>query len=233
MWYDELGYYGCDPRQNWETLPSITSPPTDPDEPISLSDAKGFIKILDGLEADAVQDDQIVAFCRGARRSAEFWQGKDFIRRRLELSMDYWPGVYFGVTAPAGYALAIELRKPLISVESVSYKDSDGVDHTLDSTVDYAFNSKLSVPILFPRPGKCWPQFNPWPSGAITVQCTTGYAPTDSWWHTEGDNVLQGMRYLVHHFYHNRAAFTRGIGNVEEYPFTVTQLFNMGAISRP
>lgn len=221
--WDGYGYLGCNPQVHWNL--SSTSPAQVPDEPLTVADAKAFLRLRDGIEPDDTEDALIGRMCAAARRAAEFIQARDLVMCQREMTARYWPD-YF-----------IELRTPLVSVDLVQKRDSTGTTSDLSAVTDYAVDFKARIPLLFPRPDsngnyQHWPHFKPWPSSAVLIRVTSGMAPNDQWWANEGDHVLQGMRYLVHHFFNNRDAFNRGIGNIEEFPFTVTQLLSFGSIAR-
>ena len=102
------------------SLPSV--------EPVSLSDAKSFLRV----DSDLTDDDTLIALLiSAARRYAESYCGRSFISQGWRLVLDSFPGpslmgVPYGNTfsIPA-HAIQIE-RSPLISVDSVTYVAMDG-----------------------------------------------------------------------------------------------------------
>jgi uncharacterized phiE125 gp8 family phage protein len=204
-----------DPYGSWN--PTVTSPDQSPSEPLTLAQAKAFLRIIDGPTTDTAQDNEISRMISAARRTAEFAQCRELVRRQWDLSYDYWPGQKIG------------LRKPLISVDLVQYKDNNGNIFTLTENTDYIVDKAKPVPIILPTYNSFWPAFTRWPSSAILIRCTCGHLPSESYWSNEGAHVLQGIQYLVQHFYDNREAFTRGIGNIEEFPYAVTALLGLGS----
>lgn len=209
-------------NSNWPSLRlSVTSPFQSWVEPLTRQEVLTFIKLEYGNEADPLQDDEIDLMIVAARAAAEQFQNRDLVRKQWDMSLDYWP------------SRQIILRDPLVSVDLVQYKASDATVTPLVENTDYIVDAAKQTPLIEPAYSKQWPHFVPWPSSAITIRFTSGYASVaDPWWKTTGAVVKRGMLFLIGHWFTNRTAWTRGIGNVEEYPFTVVDCLSSGAQTR-
>lgn len=184
---------------------------------MSIAQAENYLRVENGLSPDTDQQDDIALMISSARAAAETLQGRDLVRKQWDVVMDYWPG------------WQIELRDPLVSVDSFSYTDSAGVETTMVEGTDFIVDAAKSTPILMPAENKFWPSFRPRRSSAILIRFTAGYLPTDQWWKgNPGAQVHRGMLLLVSNWFDNRLPFTRGIGNIEEFPFAVTRLLSAG-----
>lgn len=113
-------------------------------EPVTLNDMKAILGIPSG---DTSQDARIASLIRAAREMAEAYTGRAFITQKLLLQLDRWPGgrmpwwdgVRVGsISEFIGDPSPLSLpRPPLISVESVAYRDPYGSLHTIDPTAYY------------------------------------------------------------------------------------------------
>lgn len=143
---------------------TLTGSPASYTEPLTAAQVKEWLKISDPSPADAAFDSEIDSMIQAAREKAEFYQGKDLVVKQWDLVLDCFPGG------------SISLRFPLVSVDLVTYKDSDGVTHTLTENTDYIVD--LVRGLIMPPYGGSWPSFTAWPTSAVTVRFTSGAAPT-------------------------------------------------------
>lgn len=146
-------------------LRTITPPPY---EPLSDDEAQRHLRMDDPISQDDA-DEQLAertAMVKAAREWFEDFTGLALIRQTLEMSIDGWPS--------CGY---VELpRSPLISLDSIKYTDSDGVEQTWAST-NYQAD-------LYSVPGRIYIAYN----GSVPsyradlnswrVRFTAGYAVT-------------------------------------------------------
>jgi len=155
---------------------AVTSPVQSFIEPITLAEAKAFLRLPDydpvDVEADAMVSDLITA----AREQAEMYQGRDLVAKQWDLTLDYFPGG------------EILLRDPLISVDLVKYKDSDGTETTLVANTEYIVDTARAL--VMPPYGESWPTFTPWPSSAVTIRFTTSAGAVSQ-------SILTGMKLLI------------------------------------
>lgn len=203
-------------------------------EPLTLTEVKTFLRLPDLSPADTEQDTLLGAMISGARLAAEWYQGMEIARKQLDLTLDtfyfsgrqaanQWAANQWGI-----FPVEIPLRRPLISVDLVTCKDSSGVTHTLTENTDYIVDTARGL--IMPPFGKCWPAFVPWPSSAVLVRFTAGDGALNPM-------VAAGMKLLVSHWFAGRLPFeltqtgrSVGIGEPEDYPFGVTALLSYGAL---
>lgn len=166
---------------------TVTSPPQSFEEPISISEMVSYLKIpgTTGTEFEL-----IASLIQAARADAERLQNRELVRKQLDWVADYWT------------SCEIPLPFPLISVDLVQYRDSDGTTHDLTADVDYVVNTSKGV--IVPKSGD-WPSFNAWPSGAVLIRCAVGYEATDPWWSADGGPVKDGMRLRISDQFYDRA----------------------------
>lgn len=196
---------------------TVTSPIQSFTEPITLAQAQHFlgVPILPPVEDE--NDALIEMLIAGARGIAEIYQRRDLVRKQYDLSLDSF------------VSTEIPLRPELVSVDLVTYKDSDGVTTTLTEGTDYIVDTAKQPGLIVPPYGKTWPSFTAWPSSAVLVRFTCGLASTDAWWAGDGQWVLTGMKHLISHWYNGRLPYEAGVAAVNEYPMTVA-LLSWGAV---
>ena len=201
--------------KGYGTLQLVESSPVSFDEPISLEDAKVFLKCQ---TATHDEDFLISNYIAAARETAEFLQGRDLVPKRWDLFMD---GFCYG---------AIELRHPLRTVESIQYTDSACATTVLTEDTDYV--KDIPAGLVMPVYGGTWPSFTPYPSGAVRVRFTSGYSATHPFWSHAGARIKQGMAMLITGWYWHRIPFVPGESQIAELPFGVTKLLSFGAKER-
>jgi len=197
------------------------SPPQSFTEILTLSEVKNFLVLQESSPADGIDDAMLEdAFIPAAREVAEWFQGRDLIRKQWDLSFDYW-----------GYQ--IELRAPLVSVDLVKYRDSGGNYTTLTENTDYIVDTAKDPGLVMPAYNVSWPSFTPWPSSAVLVRFTSGYSPAHPFWLDAGKRVKIGMLYLISHWYEGRLPFAIGAPQgITEFPFAITNLLSYGSRAR-
>ena len=128
------------------------------EDPITLTDAKAHLRV------EHSDDDLLIAsLIATARDAAEARTGRALVSRGLRHTLDTWPAD--GI---------IELpRPPLVSVQEISYLDTDGVRQVVASS-DYLVTSDTLVGDVRPAYGKSWPSARCEP-GSIRVDYTAGY----------------------------------------------------------
>jgi uncharacterized phiE125 gp8 family phage protein len=127
---------------------------------VSLDAARAAAR-LDGTDMDAELEQAV----RTYTEEAEHITGRAFITQTWALTLDGFPD-------------EVELPKPpLVSVASIKYYDTDGVQQTLDPT---EYRIPVGEPAkIVPALGKCWPRTAAYPD-AVEVQFTCGYGATDA-----------------------------------------------------
>lgn len=186
-------------------------------ETLSIAEIKSYLRIPDRSPVDTEEDLLIGSFIIAAREQAEIMQGRDLIQKQFDLSLDYWPG------------WQIELRAPLVSVDLLRYRDSDGNYTTLTEDTDYIVDSAKHPGIVRPAFNTTWPTYTAWPSSSLLVRFTSGLSSSDPFWSNAGQRVLNGMRLLISWWYNNRIPFENATV-LSEYPFQVTQCMSYGSL---
>ncbi len=187
-------------------------------EPLSLAEMKNYLRV----DAAVTDDDLLIGtLISAAREQAEIMQGRVLVQKQFDLTYDYWP------------AYAIELASPFVSVDSVTYRDSDGNTTELVADVDYTVDRYKQPAIIQPPSNASWPSFNPWPSSAIMIRFTAGYQPNSPFWNSSGARLKAGMMLLISAWYSNRLPFVTGLTAVNEYPYAVTACLSHGSLKRP
>jgi len=217
--YGNLGLYGA-----LVTYGSINLTETSPQqtfvEPISLIEIKSYLKVPDRSSDENAEDDELRLLITAAREQAEILQGRDLVRKQWDLHHDYWP------------SYRIEMLAPLISVDLVQYRDSNGNNTTMTENTDYIADASKGPGILAPPYNATWPTFTPWPSSSILIRFTSGYGVDHPWWSGPGARVKVGMKLLVSHWYNSRLPFEKGVTDASEYPYTVTSCLTYGSLVR-
>jgi uncharacterized phiE125 gp8 family phage protein len=197
-----------------------SSPPQSFSEILTLAEVKSYLRLPDRSPADQAEDDELMSLIVAAREQAEILQGRDLIRKQFDLYLDYW------------FNYRIELRAPLASVDLFRYKDSSGAVTPLAENTDFIVDTSRHPGFVSPPHNKTWPTFATWPSSAILIRFTSGYAPTSPFWSDAGARVKNGMKLLINNWYHNRIPFEKGMDATAEYPYAVTACLSYGSLVR-
>lgn len=128
------------------------------EEPVSLADAKSHLRV------EHTDDDVLItSLIATALQAAEARTGRAFVTQQWRQTLDAWP-----------VDSVVEIDKArLISVEAVSYLDSDGIRQTLDAAT-YQVVTDTLVGFVQPAYGTTWPACRCTP-GSIRVDYTSGY----------------------------------------------------------
>jgi uncharacterized phiE125 gp8 family phage protein len=167
------------------TIVKITEPAT---EPVTLAEAKQWCRV------DLNDDDALITgLIKSVRRTAEHLQQRTLITTTWELVRDAFDP-----------ALRLEMPK-ILSVVSLKYLDTSGVQQTLDPA-DYVVDSDSVPGYVVPAYGKSWPstygQIN-----AVRCRYTAGYGATAD---LVPDNTKTWMRLHIEHYFRNRGAAVFG-----------------------
>lgn len=128
---------------------------------VSLAAAKVHLRITsDDLDAS------IATWIEGITAQTEHDVGRSFITQGWRLTC-------------AGFGLALRLdHPPVISIESVSYYDTDGALQVL-APAAYHVHSVGAPGFITPAPGAAWPATQV-RADAVIVDYTCGYGPTEA-----------------------------------------------------
>jgi uncharacterized phiE125 gp8 family phage protein len=213
---NSFNLYGGQVPYGTEAL-TEASPPQSFTEPLTLAEMKSYLKLPEISPLDTEQDDLISSLITAAREQAEIGQHRDLVPKQFDRVHDYWP------------CHALELRAPLISVDLVKYRDSDGNYTTLVEGTDYIVDTSKQPGIIMPPYGTSWPTFTAWPSSAILIRYTSGYSASSVFWSDAGSRVRNGMRMLIAWWFNNRLPFENATV-LSEYPYTVTACLEYGSL---
>lgn len=136
--------------------PKVITGPTI--KPITVAEAKTQARLT-----TSVYDSQVSMFIDAAREWFEWTTGMTIHQQTLEMVWDYWPG----------HRIILPRATPLISLTSLSYKDSTGAVTTLSAS-DYALDTDGMPGGILPAYGTTWPSFTPYPVNAVRARYVCG-----------------------------------------------------------
>lgn len=172
------------------------------DEPVTLSDAKRQVRMAE----DDSEDTYIASLIAPARAYCERYSGHVFVERSVTETFTRW-GDYLLLS-----------RRPVISVDAVSYIDTDGNEQ------DYTGLVTTGDPVrIYPPVGESFPGLAD--AGTITVTYTAGY-PDNS---TAEEPLLarQAMLLLIGHWFENReSVIANDRAAAVEVPQTVNDILD-------
>lgn len=147
--------------------PSITIVSAPAYEPVSIDEAKRWLRLEDDSNANTTAI--VTMLLKAMRERAEVITGRAFVSRQLKLTLDEWPFV-------DQHGIKIVLpRPPLISVDAFKYIDTDGVLQTL-ATDQYVVHTVYEPGFIVPAWEVSWPSIRSVPNG-LQITYTAGYAP--------------------------------------------------------
>lgn len=177
----------------------LVTPPTI--EPVSLEEAKSHLRVLHDHE-DALID----ALIQSAREQAESFTRRALIAQTWEISLDDLPRYGFQV-----------FPSPLMSVESITYLDGEGLPQTLPSD-QYIVVADPHSPAVVPAYGVTWPMTLGF-KNCVTVRAVCGYGSNP------GDVpavIRSAMLLMIGDMYQHRETIVQG--SVSEIPMTAERL---------
>ena len=168
-------------------------------EPLSLAEAKAFLRVETGDD-----DDVIGALIAGARIHVEAQTRRALITQSWRLAFDAWPDDGRLTVLPA----------PLQALSAARVYDFDNGAHALDTgafVLDKGASTLIFAPWALPAPGRL--------AAGIELDVAVGYgdAAVDV-----PQALRQAIRLLVAHWYENRGLVTAGTATV--LPSTVAAL---------
>lgn len=167
-------------------------------EPVTLADAKMHIRAITG---DTTEDEAIILpLISAAREYAEGRTGRSYAEQTISAYPEGW-GVY---QLP---------RPPVRSVESITYRDENGDENTLEPE-RYAVDLVAGKVYIKEPPGITLDIGHPI---KVTYKAGGGLVPS---------MVRQAMLLLIGHWYNNREAVVVGSVGSVEVDMAVTALLN-------
>jgi hypothetical protein len=183
-------------------------------EPLSLTDAKNFLRV----ETD--DDDMLIGdLITAARLRCETINNRSFINTSWQFTIDYFPpysgrltnilpALAFGVAALGGRSLWVNMEEgairlpnpPLVSVDSITYLDVSGTLQTLSPALTVVSTGTPGQ--IAPQFGQIFPLTLPVLS-AVNIQYTAGYGPDST---SVPKTVIQAVRVLTACYYEHRTS---------------------------
>lgn len=197
-------------------LRQVTPPAS---EPVSLVDMKNYLRV------DVTDDDDLIStLISVARERCEDLTARCLVSQSWEFAFDEFPsyGCWSHLHHRHGRSgslfahnpLEIILpRGPVLSVDSITYKDQTGTVQTLDPS---AYNTDLlSQPArITPTYGTTWPVALH-DTNSVTINFTCGYT-------TIPFSILHAIKLIVGAWYESRAEVTQGGGNYNSFPMPLS-----------
>lgn len=160
-------------------------------ECVSLAEAKSFMRLPSAYTSE---DAFITASIQAAREQGEIYTGRSLAKRTFVQVMDRFPDrtLRDGIDGSGVYGLGFftmslgnssfnfhrQLIKlaypPCISVQNVTYVDTNGNVQTLQQDTDFVLDRQTDFARLAPLPGKYWP-FSIATVNNIEINFTAGY----------------------------------------------------------
>lgn len=142
-------------------------------EPVSLDEARRQVRVTESY------DDDFLAGCiTEARDYCEMHTGRTLAEATFRL-------------VSSSFADCMPLAVPLLSVQSVSYFDTDNTEQTLDPSFYYVADYGIEL-----QPGQSWPDVYE-RKDAVMIEFTAGACPP---------SARRAILLLVAHYYENREA---------------------------
>lgn len=158
-------------------------------EPVTLSMVKTFMSLP---QSNTMFDGMLLGFIQAAREQGEILTGRSLAQRTYEQvldSMPYYsdsvqsqlayPPSYYSLprysTTLWNYAQMIKLLfAPVISVQDMTYVDSNGTAQTLLQDVNFVLDRSSEPARIFPKIGTFWPP-NLYVANSCVIHYTAGY----------------------------------------------------------
>lgn len=160
-------------------------------EPITLSEAKNYLKVEDSYTDD---DTLITAIITSVRQYIETYLSTALITQTIEEKWDYFEVRDYQLRQ--NFNLGVN---PVQSVTSITYIDTDGDSQTWSAS-EYVVDTHRPVARIGLKNGYTWPSIQD-EINALTVTYVAGYGNSGS---SVPGNILQAMRYLIATYYENR-----------------------------
>lgn len=160
-------------------------------EPITLSEAKNYLKVEDSYTDD---DTLITAIITSVRQYIETYLTTALITQTIEEKWDYIDVRSYQMRQ--NFNLGVY---PVQSVTSITYIDTNGDSQTWSAS-EYVVDTHRQVARIGIKNGYTWPSIQD-EINVFTVTYIAGYGDAGS---DVPGNILQAMRYLIAAYYENR-----------------------------
>lgn len=157
------------------------------DEPVSLSEAREFLRV-DGLE----EDDLIQQLVKAARQQVENHTRHALVTRTYDWSLPCFPSGCTPVPMP-----------PLQSVTGVYYTDAGQAEAEVSASV-YTVTTSSVRGLIALAYGQTWPTYTAGQPYPVRVRFVAGFGDVDD----VPAEIKQALLLIVGHLYDNRTAVT-------------------------
>lgn len=142
------------------------------EEPVTLAEAKEHLRV-----DHAAEDKLIMRLVRAARELSEAETGRRWVTQTVTYTAADFPrgcryALVGGRVVPGVMQLPVE---PVQSVTAVRYFDAAGQARTLAPGADWLAWVAHCPPLVYPAPGRLWPQTQCGRAGAVEVDAVVGY----------------------------------------------------------
>ena len=160
-------------------------------EPLTLTEVK------DSLKDTPVEEDALVSvLITAARRAAEAHTHRVFVTQTWD---------YFADLFPASSSTFLELpRPPLVSVTSIKYTDTDGVQQTWDSS-KYVVDTHAERGRILPAWSEIWPSTRQ-VMNAVEIRFVAGFGVPDD----VPEDIRTAILQTINHLYDHRQSVVIG-----------------------
>lgn len=182
-------------------------------EPITLTDAKAFLRVDSG---DTSQDSYILALITAARIHVENETQRSLATTEWLMQLDHFP-------LPTNRQLygILELpRPPFQSITFFKYVDQSGTPQTLAPT-DYTIDTGQTFARIYPAYLKFWPTTR-WYPASVQIQWKSGYGLVEP----IPQPLLQACFLLIGHWFEHREAVDISNSQVREVPLGFAELIS-------
>lgn len=166
--------------------------------PVSIEEVLAHLEITEPGDADELEllTNKLTLFIGAAREAYEGHANRTIHETVYDAVLQEWPDTNY-----------IELPRaaPLVSVASVTLKDSDELE-TLWSSSEWIADTNSEPGRLMPRYNESWPDFTPSPASPIKIRYTAGLAASPEV--EAADVIKQPILMMVSALYENREAET-------------------------
>ena len=176
------------------TLKHVSGPTT---EPVSLAEVKDHLNMD---PTDTSQDQNLETSISAARIEAESYLGKKIGTQTWDIYLDGFPWWDFRVPL-----------EPLISIDSITYTDEDGLDDTVPAD-DWAYSTVTGR--LWLKRTAYWPSVDLQPFSGVRVRVTVGITQQSDGQSPETlrwpDNIRKAILFRIGTFHNIREDMTLG-----------------------
>jgi uncharacterized phiE125 gp8 family phage protein len=153
---------------------------------VTVDDVKLYARV-----AYSIEDTLIDTWIKSATKLAEEYQHRAYIEQTWTLTYDNFPGTCIEIPIC-----------PLMSVESIKYIDSEGVESTFDSS-NYFVDLTSEVGRIVLNDGVTWPSVDLRAANGLVIEFKAGYSDS-------ADDTPQSVKNAIYifctHMFENREA---------------------------